>query len=248
MLNHLDKLSPEAVKVLEPFARKLLELDRENICSLAVYGSATGVNFVPGKSNVNLAAVVGELMLKQLKTYRELIAKRRKQEVVPLFLTKEHIRSSLDVFPMELLEIKDNHVTIFGEEIFDSLKIELKYLRLQCEREIKSRLIRLRQSYPEVGSKARELNGFLEQSFNSVLPIMRSVLYLGDREIAPGISRGEVISQLSAQFDIDGVTFRNVLELKTLKKPPDLPELEALFDRYLQNLQKLAHVVDQIKC
>lgn len=247
MLSQLDKLPPEAVKVLEPYAGKLLEADRANIISLAVYGSATGSNFVPGKSNVNLAVVVGTLMLEQLKIYQELAPKRKKQVVVPLFLTREHVESSLDVFPIELLEIKDNHITIYGKEIFDELEVESSHLRLQCEREIKSRLIRLRQAYPEVGSKAKGLAALLIESFNSILPIMRTLMYLGDREHTPEVAHDQILSQLSAKFEIEDKVFRRVLELKTMKKPPPLPELESIFDQYLQQLQRLAQLVDQIK-
>ena len=248
MLSQLDKLTPEAAKSLKPYAEKLLELDRENIISLAVYGSATGGNFVPGKSNVNLAVVVGELALKQLKMYQKLASKQKKQTVVPLFLTNEHIQSSLDVFPMELLEIKDNHITIFGQEIFDELTADLKYLRLQCEREIKSRLIRLRQAYPEMGAKAKGLNALLVQSFTSVLPIMRSMMYLGEQDRTPEISKDQILNQISATFDIDDKVFKRILELKTVKKLPPLSELESVFDRYLQQLQRLAQLVDQIQC
>jgi hypothetical protein len=245
MLSQLDKLTPEAVKVLEPYAGKLLEADRANIISLAVYGSATGSNFLPGKSNVNLAVVVSTLMLEQLKLYQTLT--KKKQMVVPLFLTQEHVESSLDVFPMELLEIKDNHITIFGKEIFDELKVELSHLRLQCEREIKSRLIRLRQAYPEIGSKAKGLAALLVESFNSILPIMRTLMYLGDQEHTPEVAKDQILSQLSAKFEIEDKVFRRVLELKTMKKPPPILELESIFDQYLQQLQRLAQLVDQIK-
>jgi hypothetical protein len=77
---------------------------------------------------------------------------------------------------------------------------------------------------------------------------MRSLLYLGDQEHTPEISKDQVISHLGTQFSIDVEVFRRILELKTLKKHPSIPELESLFDQYLQNLQILAQTVDQIKC
>lgn len=248
MLSQLDKIAPEAVKVLEPYAQKLLELDSGNIISLAVYGSAVGSNFIPGKSNVNLVVVVGELMLKQLKIYQKLSSKKRKQVMVPLFLTREHIQSSLDVFPMELLEIKDNHVTISGEEAFDGLTVELKHLRLQCEREIKSRLIRLRQAYPEVGAKAKAFKELLIQSLNSTLPIIRSLMVLSKHDLPREISKEKILNQLCAKFDLDNKVFMRILELKIIKKTPPISELESLFDQYLRQLQCLSQLVDEIKC
>jgi hypothetical protein len=148
---------------------------------------------------------------------------------------------------MELLEIKDNHLTIYGEEIFNELTVELKHLRLQCEREIKSRLIRLRQAYPEVGSKAKRLNALLIESLTSIIPIMRSLIYLGEQDLTPEVSKDQILNQLCANFDMDDKVFKRILELKTLKKTPPLTELESLFDQYLRELQRLAQLVDQIK-
>ena len=108
MLSQLEKLPPEAVKVLEVYARKLLEADEKNIISLAVYGSAAGGNFVPGKSNVNLAVVVGELMLKQLKIYQGLAPKKKKQAVVPLFLTQKQLKSVMNLRLKLLMKILED--------------------------------------------------------------------------------------------------------------------------------------------
>ena len=246
MLNQLDKLNPEAVKPLEHYARKLLELDGQNIICLAVYGSATGSNFVPGKSNVNLAVAAKALQMEQLKAYLKVTSPPQKQVIVPLFLTQGHILSSLDTFPIELLEIRDNHVAIFGQDIFAGITVDLKYLRLQCERELKSRLIRLRQAYLEVGAKAEGLNMLLIQSFNSILPIMRSLIYLCNQ--TPKIPKEHLLPQVSAQFGLDDKIFKRILELRGLKKPPSLPELESIFGGYLQQLEHLAQAVDKLTC
>ncbi len=246
MLNQLDKLNPEAVKLLEPYARQLMALDGRNIISLAVYGSATGNDFVKDKSNINLAVVAKQLWLEHLKVYLAVTAKQRQQIVVPLFLTQEHIQSSLDTFPMELLEIRDNHVTVFGQEMFAGIVLDPKHLRLQCEREIRSRLIRLRQAYLEVGAQNEGLYRLLVQSLNSIMPILRSLLHLCQH--SPDVFKGHILEQASTHFGLDDKVFKRILELKGLKKPPKLAELEAIFGDYLQQLAQLAQLVDKLAC
>ena len=62
-------------------------------------------------------------------------------------MTPEYIRTSLDVFPVEFLNFKLIHATVFGEDIFESLEINRMDLRRQCERELKVKLVSLRQGY-----------------------------------------------------------------------------------------------------
>ena len=246
MLNQLDKLNPEAVKLLEPYARQLLGLDGRNIISLAVYGSATGNDFVKGKSNINLAVVARELWLEHLKVYLTVTSTQHRQIVVPLFLTQEHMLSSLDTFPMELLEIRDNHVTVFGQEMFAEIVLDPKHLRLQCEREIRSRLIRLRQTYLEIGANNEGLYQLLVQSLNSIMPILRSLLHLCQH--LPDVSKGHILEQAGTHFGLDDKVFKRILELKGLKKPPKLAELEPVFGDYLRQLERLARLVDKLSC
>ena len=60
-------------------------------------------------------------------------------------MTPDYIRSSVDTFPLELIEIQQMHLTLFSEVSFDELTFQDGHVRLQCERELKALLIGLRQ-------------------------------------------------------------------------------------------------------
>ena len=79
----------------------------------------------------------------------------KKQIAAPLIMTPKYIDESSDVFPMEFLNIKLLHYPVFGNDIFKNLEISASYLRRQCERELKARLIGLRQGYISAAGDAK---------------------------------------------------------------------------------------------
>jgi len=191
-----------------------------------------------------LLVVLEELGLPELRALGAVLRKSRQYAVVvPLFLTREHIQSSLDTFPLELLEIRDNHVTVYGEELLEGLRFELENLRLQCEREIKSRLIQLRQAYFTEGGKAKYLQGLLERSLISTLPIMRGLLRLAGEQ--PPVERAGVLEAVARRFQVDPEAFLAVLAAREEKERLPLARLEELFAEYLEQLERLAEVVDR---
>ncbi len=245
-LKQLDKLNPQAAQIVQSFSQRLLETTEHNVISLVVYGSATGSDFIPGRSNINLLVVLKQLGFSELNSYLKMIAKGRKKGIVaPLFLTQEHIKSSLDVFSIEFWEMRDNHLVIYGDDIFKDMIIDLKDLRLQCEREIKSHLIRIRQAYLELGHKAAGLKGLLEDSLTSILPIIRNVIRLIGK--TPPLKKEDIITELSNEFDLSADSLQQIVKLKSQKKVPDLKELETIFNDYLHQIQQLAKIVDQLQ-
>ena len=103
----LDGIKPELKTVIKPYLIQLLEIHKENIISMVLYGSATGKYFIPGKSDINLAVVFRDLGLKQLKdSLRVVNSGISKRITAPLFLSLSHIETSKDTFPIEFIEIK----------------------------------------------------------------------------------------------------------------------------------------------
>jgi hypothetical protein len=62
-------------------------------------------------------------------------------------LTAFYIGRSCDVFGVEFLDFQLVHETNLDAEPFAPLQFEKKDVRLQCERELKAMLVRLRQGY-----------------------------------------------------------------------------------------------------
>ena len=63
----------------------------------------------------------------------------------PTVFTPAYLARSVDTFPLEFIEIQQQHVTVLGEDHFAPLVFEPAHVRLQCERELKVLEIGLQQ-------------------------------------------------------------------------------------------------------
>jgi len=244
-LSGLEGLNPRVIEVLSPYCREMISLHGDDLASIVLYGSATGADFVSKRSNINLMIVLSEVTQAALKKSLKTVAKGRKKGIVaPLFLDQEHIRRSADVFPIEFLDIKENHVPLYGEDPFVSLEIDSSNVRLQCEHELKGKLIRIRQRYLEQGLLKRDIAALLVESLTSLIPILRNMLRLKGLELPK--RRHEVIEAAAQAFEVSSSPFLKILSLKHGKKTPDAKTVDEILADYLKQLHKLTIAIDEL--
>jgi len=144
----LQRLRSEIQAPLKGFAEKLTSLLGDNLESITVVGSSLTEDFDAGKSDINTVLVVKKLGLDCLKPLGGMIKSiSKKRLAAPLLMTGSYIERSRDVFGIEFLDLQLLHETILGDDPFEKLNFEKGHVRLQCERELKAALIRLRQGY-----------------------------------------------------------------------------------------------------
>ena len=117
---------PETVReTLRPYLAQVQKLFGDALEAVILYGSAAGGEYVPGKSNINLLVLLTTQDTELLKQYAALHKRWQKEQiVVPLFLTQAELRSSLELFPLEYLEIREQHILLAGRDPFPELRIE----------------------------------------------------------------------------------------------------------------------------
>ena len=100
---------PESVRgTLRPYLAQVQTLFGDVLEAVILYGSAAGGDYLPGKSNINLLILLAKQDMELLKQYAALHKRWQKEQiVVPLFLTQAELRSSLELFPLEYLEIQE---------------------------------------------------------------------------------------------------------------------------------------------
>lgn len=244
----LDRL-PERIKgSIVLYISKLIDIYATNLKSIMVYGSAAQKeDFVHGDSNINLLVIFNELTLLDLKKGAKLVSiGKRQKRIIPLFLTLQHINTSSDVFPIEFMEMKENHVLIYGDEVFDSIVICSENVRLQCESTLKGQIIKLRQGYLELMKKPDLLKRLMIESLSGLMPTMRNILRLKGK-VMVSIKKGEVISQLEKECGIDTTPLLKVLHDKLRITKLARGEVDAVFEQYLDVIQRLAIIVDELK-
>ena len=102
----------------------------------------------------------------------------------PLMFSEAEWHASADVFPIEYGDMRDSHVVLHGVDPFERLDIDWEHLRLQCEHELKSKQIKLREQYLLLSSEPAGLGALLTHSFPTFLTLFRAGLRLAG-EVAP---------------------------------------------------------------
>ncbi len=244
-LVNLGRLPEKVRGVVSPYVGEMIKLHGENVRAVMVYGSATGRNFIPRKSDINLLIVLQKVRLEDLKKSLKLVARGlRKRITAPLFLSEEHMATSSDVFPMEFLEMKENHILLYGEDVLENVKIGRSNLRFLCEQQLKGKLIRLRQAYLEIGLKRRGIEQLLTQSLAALLPTFRNLIRLKGE--TPPVGKEEVLQDLGRLFEIDAEIFLAVLRDRQGDEKIGRVDAETFLGRYLKVIQKLARAADQL--
>jgi predicted nucleotidyltransferase len=235
---------PEFVrpKVLN-YAQKFLELHGSNVIALVVYGSAASGNFVPKVSDINLAAVFKTLAFDDLKKSLPLVREGKADHITaPLLLTREYIRQSLDVFPVEFLDLKDQHVLLYGDDVFSSLNVDARHLKIFCEQQIKGKLLRIRQAYLEIGLHPKGKEALLKDSLNALIPIFRNLFRLAGKPIPA--ANEDLFKTLGLEFGIDGGVLLAIYRDRNNDEKIAGHDVENYLQQYVEILEKLAAKVD----
>ena len=242
----LDKLNPKAAEKIKPFLQEILNKYADKIHSVHITGSAITDDFDPKMSDVNSIFVLKEMDLKFLEFIAPMGKKYRKQKVAaPLIMTPDYISTSLDVFPVEFMNFKLIHETVSGDDILKKIEISMNDLRHQCERELKLKLIWLRQGYiSSMGDRKILTEGFVN-SITDYIPLFRGIISLLGKE--PPVKQSDVISTLSEAAGLDTGIFARVLKEKHEKVKLSIEELNTIFEDYYAATEKLGRIVDEIK-
>lgn len=231
----------ETVRYLLQTLVQALDADLQ---SLTLVGSAVTDDFVPGKSDINTVLVVNDIDAQLLSVLAAMGPEMgRKRLRAPLLMTPSYIQRSCDVFAVEWLDFQRFHQTIQGSDPFESLTFEKEHIRLQCETQFKSVLVRIRQGYIGSAEKKDALAALLSNAAKEVLPHLRAMLWLRDVE-RPGSSQ-ETFEQVKLQYSVDLDSLKTAFAFRYEKLRKDLDEIKALFTRAYQAVKTLSDIADQ---
>ncbi len=218
----------------------------EDLVSIVLYGSGADADYQPGKSDLNFMVTVSEQGIEALDRAFGAVKKWRKRRVaVPLFLTEEYLETSLDVYPIEYLGFRDRYVLVYGRDVLKDLVFDKKSLRLQCEREIKGKLLLLRHAFLDSEGKGRALREVAGRSLTALMAIFNGLLYLKSETVPAG--KREKARAVCKVFELDYAVFEKLFDVneKKMKLPP--LEMKELFKAYLKAVRSLARRVDRME-
>ncbi len=191
----LTAIPADLRKAVTDYLQRVQAVAGSQALSLSLLGSVAAGTFVPGRHQVQNTLVLQTIDLERLRQLaKEMPRFRRLAIAPPLVLTPEYIRSSLDTFPLELLEIQQQHLTIFGEDCFQPLEFDAKFIRLQCERELKAMVLAMRQALLTASGDEKRLFDQHVHAGDGLMRILRGMLWLkGSRQARPA---ADVVSEI----------------------------------------------------
>jgi hypothetical protein len=245
-MNNIDLsgLNTSVAEKISPMIMNLLEVHSSNIHSFHIVGSAVIADYDERISDINSIVVLNSMDLQFIAFLAPLGKKYGKNNIAaPLVMTPEYIHQSLDSFPVEFLDFKLIHKTVFGPDILKDLNIVARDLRLQCEREIKTKLIQVRQGYISSLGKKEQLASTLVKSITGSMALFRAIITLLGK--VPPIKRVEVIHVLGECSGIDTDILEKLLALKARRIKPPEQELQMIFERYYHALESTEKIINE---
>jgi predicted nucleotidyltransferase len=221
----------------------LIERVREDVDSLAVYGSLARGTYRERESDVNLAVVVLEASAAKLHALHDPFRTAfREVRVDPFFVEAGEIARIAEAFPIKLRDIRAHHDPIFGEDRFASIEIDREHLRIRLEQELRNHLLRLRRAAVDHGNDAGELARSVYRSARALELELGTLLELSGEE--PPASAAEVAAAAAAKFDLDRATLDAVARFRTGAGEIDVA---AAFDGVLAVVGKAVEIADQLE-
>jgi hypothetical protein len=217
-----------------------------NLESITVVGSSLTDDFRPGASDINTVVVLREHSLDSLNLLASLARPLRKNRLAPpLLVTPRYIERSRDVFGIEFLDFQLIHQTILGADPFASLTFEKHNVRLQCERELKATLVRLRQGYIAARGNWRPVRDILIETTRGLAPLARAMLWLRDigRPKTMAASLHKAAEQFQVNLDAPTTAHRWRHENPVLTRA----DMERVFEAMFASVGRLAEIVDGLE-
>jgi predicted nucleotidyltransferase len=242
----MSKIPKTPQEVFPEVVEDLKGIYGEGLQSIILYGSGARGDYVPGKSDINFLVVLDENAVDDLERAQPLIPKWKKRAVaLPLVMTKAFICSSIDVYPVEFLNMKRHYQVVYGEDVLKDLVFDGKTLRLQCERELKGKLMLLRTGFLDTAGKAEDLRRLMAASITAFLSVFGALLLVRGREIPK--ERRDIVPAVAETYGLDAAPFLRCIDLREGKKDLSLGDLKTLFKSYMAEIQKLIKAVDGLE-
>ena len=218
----------------------------DDFLSAYITGGAMNPGFDPGKRHVNVLVVTKDLSISKLDGIAASVPTGHKPpHIDPLFLTMQQVQRSLDVFPIEWLDLKERHWRLEGVDLFDALEVPQTYLRLQIEQELRGKHLRLVQEYLTGAAHPERLHAALARLASGFHTLFRSLIRL--RGEPPPASLDRVIARVAEIYDLDANALTGAHRLRALRRHPGADETRAAYRAFLTQVERLTSAVDALR-
>src|SRR5262249_42313077 len=145
-------------------------------------------------------------------------------------------------FPIEWTEIQEQHLLIEGHDVLGNLQVPRTYLRLQCEHELRAKLILLRQSYVLSGARPDRLEGVLRSSASGFSTLFRLLLRLQGE--SPAADTAQVVERVADVHRLQPEGLLGAYLVRSGQRRYRGHELLTIYRKFLTEIERLVNVID----
>lgn len=235
----------EAEKQITDFVKRLKQAGGANLECVALFGSAANGEFHADYSDVNILCIVNELSAPVLEKLAPVInAWTKKKYPAPLIFSHAELKQSTDVFAIEMLDIRQRHRILYGDDIFANLHVPMDQHRVQLEHNLRTKLLTLRQSYIQVVGDDKRVRRLMLDSVSNFSTLFRHTLIaMGEQ---PASHKAENIKRLAEKIKFDPGIFLKLLQVRERKaNESEIPAASA-FAEYLDGINTVVQAVDAL--
>jgi len=241
----MPKIPKNPEQIFQEFTNDYKNAFGDELIAIILYGSAARGEYIYKKSDINFLVVLSEMGITKLRDVFPFISKWKKRKVsTPLMLTPEYIQSALDSFPVEFLTMKQSYQVVYGEDVLAKIEIHPEHLRLQCEREMRGKLLWLREGFLNTHGKAALIKRLITMSLPTFSSIFSALLYLKDEDM-PELKR-QIFIKTADEFNLDSSVFENIFNLENKKLKLNKEQIYDLIEQYIEQIAKLTDITDQL--
>ena len=201
------------MKDLKSLIISLQDVFSKKLLSVFIFGSKANSTEHPLNHNVDLFVVVDDLTSDDLtKIFPAVQVWCAKGNPTPIIMSRDEFYSMVDIYAIEFSDVKWNYQIVQGQDLVAALNVNYFDLRLQCERELKNMILKLRGFYLEHGRSKAEIIPAIDTIARSVIVIFRSLLRL--RNITPSVYKQDVVEQMGSIMRLDKQFFTKLIGQK----------------------------------
>jgi predicted nucleotidyltransferase len=235
----------EAEKQITDFVDRLKQAAGTNLECVALFGSAASGDFHADYSDINILCVVRTLSAPALATLAPAInAWTRSKFPAPLIFSRAELERSTDVFAIEMLDIRQRHRILHGEDIFANLPVPMNLHRVQLEHNLRTKLLTLRQSYIQAVGDDKRVRRLMLDSVSNFSTLFRHTLIAMGEQPVPGTP--DNIKALAARTRFDPGIFLKLLQVRARTANENEIDASAGFAKYLDGINTVVQAVDAL--
>lgn len=232
-------------EIFDDLLQDLITALGTDLVSVVLFGSAAAGRYVKGRSDMNLLVMVAEGAQRTTSRLLPFFSKWSPAGVAPpLVMTQEYLAASTDVFPIEFLVMAANHKTLHGSDPLESLDLAPAHLRLQLEREIKGKVTALRTRLLASGGDARALTTLSREALPAFVAFFQAYLHLTTGGFPSDPAK---VLGAATQAGLKVEAFERLERVRSGELKTSPPELVALWEEGIAELDEISHQVDRLQ-